>query len=125
MKRVHRPTQKRPEKESKSMKYKVITETGTILREFDTYEAADRYYNLWNGIWTDLLGNKHHLQIRKVETQHNYKIEWHDSKTNEMKTVKLIAENAQQAQGAWWRMIIDEYKTNMKDIDMMMIREID
>lgn len=30
------------------MKYNVIKEDGTIMKTFDTYEAAERYYNMMN-----------------------------------------------------------------------------
>lgn len=32
------------------MKYNVIKEDGSILKSFDTYEAAERYYNMMNGV---------------------------------------------------------------------------
>jgi hypothetical protein len=35
-----------------STKYNVIKEDGSILKNFDTYEAAERYFNYMNGIIT-------------------------------------------------------------------------
>lgn len=35
------------------MKYNVIKEDSTILKTFDTYEAAERYYNYMDGVATD------------------------------------------------------------------------
>ena len=32
------------------MKYNVIKEDGTVMKTFDTYEAAERYYNYMDGV---------------------------------------------------------------------------
>ena len=33
--------------------FKVVKENGELMKTFDTYEAAERYYNLMDGVATD------------------------------------------------------------------------
>lgn len=53
------------------MKYNVIKEDGTILQTFDTYEAAERYYNYMDGVATDYTNDfepcEVYLYIQEVE----------------------------------------------------------
>lgn len=35
------------------MRFKVVKEDGTVLKTFDTYESAERYYNMMDGVATD------------------------------------------------------------------------
>lgn len=51
------------------MKYNVIKEDGTILKRFDTYEAAERYYNYMGGVievWGDEIAEEY-IYIQEVE----------------------------------------------------------
>ena len=46
--------------------YRVITEAGKELDRFETEAAAERFWDMFSGIWTDYEGNEHYIYIEEV-----------------------------------------------------------
>ena len=46
--------------------YKVVTETGMEIKRTESYEGAERFWNMCDGIYEDETG-EHYLYIEDVE----------------------------------------------------------